>query len=93
LAIEGRDDVYTLATRLAEECGKAGLNATVLSPTRVHVSAGVHSRLAETIRCHPDGDEKLMWWWNWGEPICPATDIDLAVRFIAHVVAPERGDR
>ncbi|MCO6007545.1 hypothetical protein NE236_21430 [Actinoallomurus purpureus] len=93
MEINDQEDVHTLATRLAEECGKAGLNATVLSPTRVHVSSGVHSRLAETVRCRPDDDERLMWWWSWGEPICPAVSIDLAVRFIAHVVAPERVDR
>ncbi|MCO5970858.1 hypothetical protein [Actinoallomurus soli] len=93
MPINDRSDVYTLVTRLAEECGKAGLVATVISPTRVHVNAGVHSRLAETIRCHPDADERLMWWWSWGEPICPAASIDLAVRRIAHVVAPGVGDR
>jgi hypothetical protein len=93
MEIGDREDAYVLATRLAEECGKAGLNATVLSPTRVHVSAGAHSRLAETVRCQPDGDEKLMWWWSWGEPIGPAADIELAVRFIAHVVGPRAADR
>ncbi|MEV5706580.1 hypothetical protein [Actinoallomurus sp. NPDC052274] len=93
MAINDRGDVHTLVTRLAEECEKVGLTATVLSPTRVHVSAGAHSRLTETIRCHPDADEELMWWWSWGEPICLATSIDLAVRHIAHVVAPRGGDR
>jgi hypothetical protein len=83
------DDVHTLSQQLAEECGKAGLDAKVVAPTRVRVSLpGAHSRLAETIRCMPDPQERLTWWWSWGEPICLATQIPDAVKVITHVVTP-----
>ena len=87
------DDVHILTERLAEECGKAGLDARVIAPTRVRVSRpGAHSRLSETVRCMPDPDERLTWWWSWGEPICPAAQIPDAVRVIAHVVTPPVAD-
>jgi hypothetical protein len=83
------NDVQDFTERLARECQKAGLTATVLGPARVHVSApGAHARLAETVRCVPDAEERLTWHWSWGEPICPAADIAGAVRLIAHVVTP-----
>ena len=84
------DDVHTLTRRLAEECEKAGLEATVVAATRVRVSLpGGHARLSETVRCMPaPEEERLMWWWSWGEPICSASRIDDAVRIIAHVVTP-----
>lgn len=83
------DDVHTLTRRLAEECGKAGLEATVVAATRVRVSRpGGHTQLSETVRCMPDSEERLMWWWSWGEPICPADWIADAVKVIAHVVTP-----
>src|SRR5258705_203077 len=83
------DDVDTLAQRLAEECGRAGLNAEVVAPTRVRVSLpGAHARLTETVTCKPDRRERLTWWWSWGEPICLATQIPDALKVIAHVVTP-----
>jgi hypothetical protein len=83
------DDVYALTEQLAEKCQDAGLHAKVVAPTHVHVSApGAHARLAETVRCMPDPQQRLMWWWSWEEPIGPADQIAEAVKLIAHVVAP-----
>jgi hypothetical protein len=84
----GSEDVYVLVQELARTCTKAGLNATVVSPTRVCVSLpGAGRRSVETIRCMPDEQERLMW-WGWGEPICPASHISDAVKMICHVLAP-----
>ena len=84
-----RQDVHELTRRLADDCRRAGLNADVISPTRVRVSRpGTHDRLAETVRCMPDDEERLTWWWSWGDPIRPADDLPGAVRRIAHVVTP-----
>jgi hypothetical protein len=85
------DDVHLLAEKLADDCTKAGLEAEVLAPTRVRVGApGGHSRLTETVCCMPlpHGDESLMWWWSWGEPISPASHIPDAVRVISRVLSP-----
>jgi hypothetical protein len=83
------EDVRVLTRRLAEECTKAGLDAHVLADTRVRVSApGAHERLAEVIRCMPDDQERLAWWWSWDELICPVTRTSEAVRAIARVVTP-----
>jgi hypothetical protein len=83
------DDVHALTRRLTEACQRAGLAAETIAPTRVRVSLpGAHDRLSETVRCMPDRQERLTWWWSWGDPICPATDIDNAVRVITHVVTP-----
>jgi hypothetical protein len=84
-------DVHLLAEKLADDCTKAGLDAEVLAPTRVRVGApGGHSRLTETVCCMPlpHGDESLMWWWSWGEPISPASHIPDAVRVISRVLSP-----
>jgi hypothetical protein len=84
-----QNDVHALTERLAAECVKAGLNATVIGATRVRVSApGAHSRLAETVRIEPDAGERLVWLWSWDEPICPAANIADAVRSIGYVVTP-----
>jgi hypothetical protein len=83
------NDVDTLVSELVENCRSAGLNAEVVAPTRVRVSSpGADRRLEEIIRCMPDGEERLTWWWSWNEPICPATQIADAVRRIAYVVSP-----
>jgi hypothetical protein len=86
-------DVHLLAERLADDCLKAGLEAEVLAPTRVRVGApGGNARLTETVRCMPlpHGDESLMWWWSWGEPISPASHIPDAVRIISRVLTRPR---
>ena len=89
MASTPHDDVDVLTRRLADECQKAGLNAIVVAPTRVHVSLpGGHARLSETVRCMPDDQERLTWWWSWGDPIGPATAITETARQIAHVVTP-----
>ena len=84
------DDVRALTGRLAEGCRDAGLDARILGGTDgVTVSSpGANSRLAETVRCFPDEKKQSMFWWSWGEAICPATDITQAVKAIAHVVTP-----
>lgn len=88
------DDVHTLTSRLTDACRRAGLNAEPVAPTRVRVSyPGAHARLSETVRCMPDRQERLTWWWSWGDPICPATEIDNAVRVITHVVTPPMASR
>ncbi|MFB9838657.1 hypothetical protein [Actinoallomurus acaciae] len=84
-------DVHLLAEKLADDCAKAGLEAEVLAPTRVRVGApGGHASRTDTVRCMPvpHGDESLMWWWSWGEPISPATQIPDAVRVISRVLFP-----
>ncbi len=82
-------DVHVLARRLVDECARAGLNAALVAPTRVRVSLpGAHDRLSETVRCMPDGQERLTWWWSWGEPICPADQIAGVVKIITRVVTP-----
>ncbi|MGH7515111.1 MAG: hypothetical protein ACREOQ_19575 [Gemmatimonadales bacterium] len=84
-------DVHLLAEELAQDCTRAGLVAEVLAPTRVRVGMpGGQARLTEIIRCMPlpHGDERLMWWWSWGEPIGPASQIPDAVRVISRVLAP-----
>jgi hypothetical protein len=89
MTINDQDDVHALTARLAAHCTRAGLNATVIAPTRVHISApGAHSGLAETIRCEPDAEENLVWRWSWGEDICPALQITDAVKIIAYIVTP-----
>ena len=95
MAGESHEDVHVLTRQLAQECEKAGLNATVVAPTRVQVSLpGAHARLSETVRCMPDRQERLTWWWSWDEPICLADQIADAVKVIAHVVTPpESGQR
>jgi hypothetical protein len=87
-------DVHLLAEKLADDCTKAGLEAEVLAPTRVRVGApGGHARLTDTVRCMPvpHGDESLMWWWSWGEPISPAAHIPDAVRVISRVLSLPTG--
>ena len=84
-------DVHVLAEELAHGCAEAGLIAAVLAPTRVRVGApGGHTRLTEIVRCMPlpHGDERLMWWWSWGEPIGPASCVPDAVRVISRVLTP-----
>jgi hypothetical protein len=83
------DAVDNLAARLVDGCVKLGLDAEIIAPARVRVSApGAHARLAETVCCMPDGQEELARWWSWGEPICAATQITDAARIIGHVVTP-----
>lgn len=87
------EDVHDLTQQLAKECRKAALVAVVVAPTRVQVSQpGAYAGLAETVWCMPDADEQLMWWWSWGEPICPATQIPEAAKAIARVVTPPAAD-
>lgn len=82
-------DVDDLVAQLTDGCQAAGLEAVALAPTRVRVSSpGTDARLTEIIRCMPDHQESLYWWWSWNEPICPATQITDAVKVIAHVVMP-----
>jgi hypothetical protein len=84
-------DFRPFSLQLARECGKAGLTAKVVGHDRVHVSApGADRRLAETVRCALDQDDRLTWHWSWGEPICGGSEFAEAVRRIAHVVAPEK---
>jgi hypothetical protein len=87
-------DVHLLAEKLATDCMKAGLKAEVLAPTRVRVGVpGGHARLTDTVRCMPvpHGDETLMWWWSWGEPISPAAHIPDAVRAISRFLTTPHG--
>ena len=89
MAGDTHDDAHALTQQLAEECGRAGLDAVVVAPARVKVSLpGANARLAETVRCRPDRQERLTWWWSWGDPICLADQIADAVKVIAHVVSP-----
>jgi hypothetical protein len=82
-------DVDDLVAQLTEACRTGGLEAVVLGPTRVRVSSpGTGARLTEIIRCMPDHQELLCWWWSWDEPICPAAQITDAVKIITHVVMP-----
>jgi hypothetical protein len=82
-------DPYDLTQQLTEACERAGLVAKIVAPTRVRVNApGANERLTEIVKCMPDREERLMWWWSWDEPICPVTDLDQAVRKIAYVVTP-----
>jgi hypothetical protein len=83
-------DTDELCRRLAKACAALRLTAEVQSPTRVRVGATGAGMLAETIRCQPDDDEVLQWWWSWGEPFCPASaeHIDRAAEMIRHVVTP-----
>ena len=82
-------DVDDLVAQLTDGCQEAGLEAVVLAPTRVRVSSpGTYARLTEIIRCMPDHQESLYWWWSWNEPIGPAAQITDAVKVIAHVVMP-----
>ncbi len=83
------DDVHTLAQRLADDLRKDGLKAEVIAATRVRVSLpGAHQRLTETVRCMVDRQERLWWWWSWGDPICAADRTAEAVKLIRHVVTP-----
>jgi hypothetical protein len=82
-------DVDDLVAQLTDGCQAAGLEAVVLAPTRVRVSSPrTDARLTEIIRCMPDHQEALYWWWSWNEPICPAAQITDAVKVIAHMVMP-----
>jgi hypothetical protein len=86
-------DVDDLVAQLTDGCHAAGLEAVILAPTRVRVSStGTDARLTEIIRCMPDDQELLCWWWYWNEPICPAAQIADAVKIIAHVVMPPAPD-
>ncbi|WP_345364739.1 hypothetical protein [Actinoallomurus liliacearum] len=85
----GQEEVHDLCRRLATACGKAGLTAEEIAPTRIRVGFPGAGMLAEIIRCMPDASERLYWWWSWGAPICPAEEIDKVVEMIVHVVRPE----
>jgi hypothetical protein len=83
------EDLHVLTDQLAETCKQAGLRAEIVAYARVHISApGADRRLAETVRCARDDQNQLTWWWSWGEPVCPAHEVDEAVRKIANVVTP-----
>ena len=83
------EEVHILCRRLVKACGEKGLVAEQLSSTRVHAGVTNAGMLAEVIRCMPDKGEVLHWWWSWGEPICPAEDIEKAAKMIAYVVTPQ----
>ncbi|GAA0353974.1 hypothetical protein GCM10010151_49440 [Actinoallomurus spadix] len=89
VAENGREEVQDLCRRLSMACGRAGLTAEEIAPTRIRVGFPGAGMLAEIIRCMPDSSERLHWWWSWGDPICPAEEIDQAVEMIVHVVRPE----
>jgi len=81
-----------LVHRLHLACERAGLLVEVVEPsTKLKICTPNGSEhMAETITLKPDDDEVLTWYWSWGMPICPAHDIQLAVKAILHVVAEER---
>jgi hypothetical protein len=90
MPVEEGMEVHELCDLLVKECGRLGLNADRTSPTRIRIGATGAGMLAEVIRCHPDADEVLQWWWSWGEPFCPATasEIGRAAAMVKHVVTP-----
>ncbi len=78
-----------LIKRLAVMCERQGLVTNVMEPsTRIKVFApSGNAHLDEVVSLRPDGSEVLTWFWSWGEPICPATEIDRAVKRIENVVS------
>src|SRR5262245_30138765 len=76
MAAKRQEDVHELCRRLSMACGAAGLTAEEIAPTRIRVGFPGAGMLAEIIRCMPDASEQLHWWWSWGDPICPAEEID-----------------
>jgi hypothetical protein len=45
--------------------------------------------LSETIRAAQGTDGGWWFWWSWGDPIAPVTDIDAAGFKIAYVLTPQ----
>jgi len=75
--------------QMVAACKKADLTVEVLEPAgkiKVNAADG-NAHMAETVTLAPDKDGELMWWWSWGMPICPATQLDRAVALVSNVVA------
>lgn len=82
-------EAHEITAELIEACERLGLLASAISPTRVHVCAPkTHSGLAEVITLAPDQRAVLHFHWSWGDPVCPAAEIDRAAKSIAYVVSP-----
>lgn len=78
--------------RLATACKLKGLVVEIVEPSTkltIRTPAGP-ALMAETVTLRPDKAETLTWYWSWGSPICPADDIEFAVRAIFHVIADGR---
>jgi hypothetical protein len=92
MAMNTAESADELISRLAATCRRTGLVADIVEPsTRIRVSTpNGNQHMAETITLKPDADDVLMWWWSWDRPICPAGEIDFAVRSLTRVVAETR---
>ncbi len=78
-----------LIKQLDEACRRRGLMTVVMEPsTRIKVFApGGNARLDEVVSLRPNKSEILTWHWSWGDPICPATEVDQAAKRIENVVS------
>jgi hypothetical protein len=88
-----RESADQYVDRLAAACKLKGLVTEIIEPsTKLKIGTlGGHALMAETISLRPDVSEALTWHWSWGAPICPADDIDYAVRSIFHVISDRLG--
>lgn len=58
----------------------------VVNPNLATVDPKWFSGLGEDISIAPGADGRLRFWWSWGDPIVPASDIAGAVTKIAKVL-------
>jgi hypothetical protein len=86
MVIESADE---LIKKLEVACKHRGLVTDVVEPsTRIKVFApSGNAHLDEMVSLRPNESEVLTWHWSWGDPICPATDVDQAAKRIENVVS------
>lgn len=83
------DSADAIISRLDKACRGMGLETKILEPStkiRINVPHG-DARMAEVVTLKPDTQDVLCFWWSWDEAICPADDIDYAVKMISGVVS------
>lgn len=84
--VREREEEHLAALRKALTGRVAGLELVTpeTGPPYLRVT-GAHEELTEGIRVARVGDG-WWFWWSWGEPICPAGDVDTAADRVVRVV-------
>jgi hypothetical protein len=78
---------------LGTELAKYDFSCQVVVPRGTPVFARVVNKAAPQLRddvsCFSEeGDERLYFWWSWGEPIAPAAEIFDVITKIVYVLTP-----
>lgn len=62
-----------------------------VGPPRLRVTSADTPELREVITCATSVADDALWFlWSWGDPICPAVEVEQAVKEIGHVLGPRR---